>query len=397
MRFSPGPLVAAAFIGPGTVTTATLAGADYGYVLLWGIVASAVATVVLQEMALRIGVVGREDLGAALRRKLGRGPGFWAVATLVVLALGVGNAAYEGGNLAGAALGAALLLPDGWPASLVTVGIAAAAGALLFSGSGRTLRAALTAAVAILSVVYVTACLLAPVDWGATLVGMFRPRLPDGAEFRVIGLIGTTVVPYNLFLHASTARDFYAGPGDLPAARRDLYVSVAVGAAVTLAIAVLAAAVSPGGADIQTGAQLATSLSEVIGASGGIVVGVGYLAAGLTSAVTAPLATALAFGGLFAWVGLPRGSRYAVATWAAILVFGTVVASLGLRPVLLIAFAQAANGLFLPVIAACVLWVANDREALGAATNGPLGNLLGGTLLALTVVLGGKTLYTLLS
>ena len=394
MRFSPGPLVAAAFIGPGTVTTATLAGADYGYALLWGIVFSAVATVVLQEMALRIGVVGREDLGTALRRKLGDGPGFYAIALLVVLAIGIGNAAYEGGNLAGALVGAELLLPEGVPASLIAVSLAALAGALLAFGADGLLRIVLTSAVALMSVAYVSACLFAPVDWSSALSSFWPARLPDGAELRVIGLIGTTVVPYNLFLHASTARDFYETREDLAAARRDLYFSVGVGALITLAIALVAAALRDGGTAIRTGADLAAPLREVMGGGGRLVVGLGYLAAGLTSAVTAPLATALAFGGLFAWPRGVRGSR-STFTWATTLAIGTVVVCAGIRPVWLITTAQVANGVFLPVIAACVLWVANDRRRLSDGANGLLNNFLGVGILALTLLIGGKTLYAL--
>jgi manganese transport protein len=65
--------VAAAFIGPGTVTTATLAGANYGYTLLWALTFSIIATLVLQEMSARLGVVTGEGLGEAIRARFGAG------------------------------------------------------------------------------------------------------------------------------------------------------------------------------------------------------------------------------------------------------------------------------------------------------------------------------------
>ena len=395
MRPSPGPLVAAAFIGPGTVTTATRAGADYGYVLLWGILFSAAATIVLQEMAMRIGVVGRRDLGAALRGRLGSGPGFYVVAALVVLAVGLGNAAYEGGNLAGAVLGAGLLLPGEPPEAALAVAVGlAAAGLLLAEGSGL-LGAVLTAAVVGMSLVYVGACVAAPVDWGAALAGVTQLRLPTGAEWTLIGLIGTTVVPYNLFLHAAKARDYYAAPGDLSRARLDLYGSVGLGAVITLAIAILAAASTAPGTSLGSGADLVEPLRAVLGPASHYVIGVGYLAAGLTSAVTAPLAAALAIGGLLAWERDRRPGRYRL-VWGGVLAFGIGVVLLGARPVWLILTAQVANGLLLPVIAAIVLYMANDAALLGAHRNRPLANALGAAVLLVTVVLGGKTLYSLL-
>ena len=395
MRFSPGPLVAAAFIGPGTVTTATLAGARYGYVLLWGIVASAIATIVLQEMAMRIGVSGRRDLGTALREKLGRGPAFWAVATLAILAIGVGNAAYEGGNLAGAAVGAELLLPDGTPAWPLPWLLGAVAAVLLAARGGAGLRAVLTVAVVGMSLIYLGACVAAPVAWGELLARLARPRLPTGAEWTLIGLIGTTVVPYNLFLHAATARDFYDRPTALGRARRDLYASVGLGALITLAIATLAAAVSPAGAQLESGADIVSPLVAVLGPAGTTVVGLGYLAAGLTSAITAPLAAALAVAGLLAWDEDADVWRSRL-VWGGILLVGLAVVATGAHPVWLILTAQVANGLLLPVIAALVLWTANDRALLGEHANGPLANVVGALVVALTLLLGGRIIYGLL-
>lgn len=393
MRFTPGPLVAAAFIGPGTVTTATLAGAEYGYVLLWGIVASAIATVILQEMAMRIGVVGRRDLGAAIRDKLSKGASFYALATLTVLAIGAGNAAYEGGNLAGAAIGLELLTGGALGEGLAQAAVAGAALALLLVPRPSAVRGALTAAVVIMTGSYFWACAVAPVDWTAVLASTFRPRLPTGAEWTLVGLVGTTIVPYNLFLHASTARDFYAGEGDIAGARLDLYASVGIGAAVTLAVAVLAASGLPGGPALARGADLVTPLAGVLGAGSQYVVGLGYFAAGLTSAVTAPLAAALAFAGLFAWEGEAaiRGRRLVT---AAILGIGIAMASSGYRPVPLIVAAQVANGILLPVIAGIVLWIANDGALLRQRVNGRVANALGAITLTLTVLLAVRIFAT---
>ena len=104
-NIGPGAMVAAAFIGPGTVTTATFAGSSYGYTLLWAIGFSIIATLVLQEMTARLGVIGGLGVGEAIRQKINH-PTLKVLASMLVIgAVLVGNAAYEAGNISGAALG----------------------------------------------------------------------------------------------------------------------------------------------------------------------------------------------------------------------------------------------------------------------------------------------------
>ena len=103
--FGPGVLVTAAFIGPGTVTTASVAGARFGYTLLWAIAFSVFAAIVLQEMSARMGLVTRRGLGEALRSTFARTGPRVAVSALVIAAIAVGNGAYQMGNITGASIG----------------------------------------------------------------------------------------------------------------------------------------------------------------------------------------------------------------------------------------------------------------------------------------------------
>lgn len=94
-RFGPGLLVTAAFIGPGSIATASVAGANFGFVLLWALLFSLIATVVLQEMAARLGLVSNAGLAEALRTTFNNPIINRAAVALVVAAIGIGNAAYE--------------------------------------------------------------------------------------------------------------------------------------------------------------------------------------------------------------------------------------------------------------------------------------------------------------
>ena len=102
LRLGPGLLVTAAFIGPGTVTTASVAGAQFGFALLWAVVFSVIATLILQEMAARLGVIGRCGLGEALRVAIQHPILRPGLTLLIIVGIGCGNAAFEMGNILGA-------------------------------------------------------------------------------------------------------------------------------------------------------------------------------------------------------------------------------------------------------------------------------------------------------
>ena len=104
-QIGPAVLVTAAFIGPGTVITATMAGANYGFSLLWALVFSVIATIILQEMAARLGVVTQQDLGENIRLVCRQPVLKVLVIFLIVGAIVIGNGAYQGGNVSGASIG----------------------------------------------------------------------------------------------------------------------------------------------------------------------------------------------------------------------------------------------------------------------------------------------------
>ena len=98
-RFGPGLLVTAAFIGPGTIVTASRAGAGYGVTLLWAVLFSVAATVILQDMAARVGLAGRRGLAEAIRDSLDNRRIRVGVLGLITVTILVGNAAFQTGNL----------------------------------------------------------------------------------------------------------------------------------------------------------------------------------------------------------------------------------------------------------------------------------------------------------
>jgi manganese transport protein len=388
-RFGPGLLVAAAFIGPGTVTTATLAGARFGTALLWAVVFSTLATLVLQEMAARLGLVSGGGLGEALRAAF-TGPLSRGLAvTLVLGALVFGNAAFETGNVAGAALGLEAL--TGSPAWVWTLAVGAAALLLLASPGYRRIERSLIVLVALMSAVFLLTAVLARPEPIPLLRGALGVALPSGSLLTVIALVGTTVVPYNLFLHASAVREKW-GPevplaAALRASRRDSAVAIALGGLVTVSIVVAASAFFGSGVEITSATVMARQLEPLLGRAAGACFAVGLLAAGLTSAVTAPLAAAWAAAGILGW---PRdlADRRLQVVWVGVLAAGVLFAALGRRPVVAILLAQAFNGLLLPVVAVYLLIVVNRSQLVGEHRNGPWANLAGTIVVLVVAALG---------
>ena len=394
-RFGPGLVVTAAFIGPGTITTASIAGAQFGFSLLWSIVFAIVATIVLQEMAARLGLISGRGLAEALRSTFDQPVLTAATVALVIVAIGVGNAAYESGNIIGAAMGLEVLTD--LPRTLWALVVAAGAAAVLGFGAYRFIERFLGLLVGLMGLVFLLTIALVRPDFQTLIAGMLIPRLEPGSLITVIAIVGTTVVPYNLFLHAGSVREKWpeSVPRDqaLKESRWDAAIAVSIGGLITMAITSTAAAAFFGsGIEIQNAAVMAAQLEPLLGAGAKWFFAVGLLAAGLSSAVTAPLATAYAVSGVLGMRGglESRGFR---TVWATVIAVGAAFAVTGTRPVTMIILAQAANGLMLPLIAAFLLVVMNRRDLLGKHTNGSTANVLGW---AVVLVIAGMSAFQLL-
>ena len=374
-------VLAAAFIGPGTVTTAAKAGASFGAQLLWALTFSTFACLLLQEASARLTIATGHSLAEALRNRYS-GAGGALILVLVLGAVVLGCAAYEAGNILGAVAGARLAWPV-TPAILTGI-LGLAAGILLWLGSPRTVALVLSVLVALMGCVFaVTAWQLKP-DLDALLRGAWVPSLPAGSGVLALGLVGTTVVPYNLFLGSGLARG-----QKLSEMRFGLTVAIVLGGLISMAVLVVGTAVVG-----EFGfAALARVLEERLGSWSGPLFAAGLFAAGFSSAVTAPLAAALTARGLFASAGREkawghRGWHYR-GVWLAVLGTGVTFGLVGASPIPVILLAQAFNGVLLPFIAVFLLLAVNDRQLMGDEfLNGLWANLASALVVVVSLALG---------
>ena len=397
LRIGPGAMVAAAFIGPGTVTTASVAGASSGIALLWAVAFSVFATLTLQELSLRTALATQKDL-ANLVRDLGQGA-WWGslLVLLVILAIGGGNAAYQSGNLSGAGIGLSAALPIDF--AQVVVVAAALAGLLILFDRYRWLERLLVLLVALMAVLFSSlALLLLPlllVQSPERLV----PTFSSGYLTTALALIGTTVVPYNLFLHATAVRRRWSGESvetALRGARQETMLAILIGGGITCAIMMVASALLSPGAEVEVLPALMAAIDRHFPGGGTLAVGFGLFAAGLSSAIAAPVAAGWAVCGALGWSTDP-GSRGFKAVALLVLLAGTLFAVVTSRPTVLIVTAQVTNALLLPVIALVLVVLANSRLMPQPFRNGRTGNLLALAVLAIVLLLALTKLAKLLA
>ncbi len=380
--------MAAAFIGPGTVTLCTLAGVRFGFDLLWALLLSVLATIVLQEMAARLGIVTGKGLAESILITLQTPWKKFAVLGLVLGAIVVGNTAYEAGNIGGATLGLEALFGEQYRSWYAWI-IGFMAFLLLFLGSYKLLEKVFITLVLLMSISFLLTAIITKPDIPSMLKGLFVPRLPEASVLTVIGLIGTTVVPYNLFLHANLVREKWKNEKDLSFARRDTLLSIGLGGIVSMAIIVTAVAIP--GEQVTGALDLARGLEPLYGNAARYFMGIGLFAAGVTSAITAPLAAAYVARSCFGWPTELKDYRFR-AVWMVILFFGVASLSFDVKPIEVIKFAQVTNGLLLPVVAALMLWILNQSNLLGQYVNRKWQNLIAMLIVLIVTLLGVKSI-----
>ncbi len=398
-NIGPATLIAAAFIGPGTVTLCSIAGVSFGYHLLWAMLLSIIATIVLQEMAARLGIITQKGLSEVLRNEI-KNPVFKVFSiVLVISAIVIGNAAYEAGNISGGVLGLSTIMPNAdfyigsYHLNYLNFIIGILAFVILYISNYKILEKILVVLVILMSFSFVVTAIITKPDLIAILKGVFVPQIPDGSLLTIIGLIGTTVVPYNLFLHASLAKEKWFTKEDLPLARKDTFIAVLLGGIVSMSIIISASASNL--TTIDNAIDLAKGLEPLYGNAAKYFLAIGLFAAGITSAITAPLAAAFVVKGMLGWKNGLKSVKFK-AVWMFILFLGVLFSSLGIRSIEIIKFAQISNGLLLPIISAFLLWIMNKKEVLGKYTNNLTQNIFGFIILGLSIFLGLKSIWKVL-
>jgi len=383
--FGPGFLVTAAFIGPGTITSCSIAGANFGYALIFALVFATITTLILQEMTGRLSLASGEDLAQSLRNlsKTPLAKTFFIILTLSSITFGC--AAYEAGNIIGASLG--LEIVTSIPQKIWVIAISIAAILLLKQKKYRLIEKFLIFLVFFMSLSFLTTLIIVKPDFPSILKGMI-PSFPKNSLYIVLALVGTTVVPYNLFLHSSAVKQKWNSKADLKNVKKDLLFSICLGGLISASIVVTSAVTFyKSGITLEKGLQMAEQLRPLFGPVTNILFGLGFFAAGMSSSITAPYAAAFASSGILGWKGGSNSKGFR-AVWLGIILIGFIVSLSNFNPLTVIVFAQVANGLVLPVASIFLIIILNNRQKMGSLVNNLKQNIFGGLIVLIVSALG---------
>ena len=369
-------VITAAFIGPGTITTALKAGSGYQLNLLWTILFSIVACIVLQEAASRLTIASGLTLGEAIQKKY-RGNRIINFNKILTVAVIFGCIAYQVGNLTGATSGIQLMVNI--PRQIILTVITLVTGILMWRGRISFITNLLGTLVVIMAILFVILALQTHISLNQFLRSLILPNLPSGSSILVIGLIGTTIVPYNLFLGSGLSHN-----KELRSTRFGLITSILIGGLITIFIMMT-------GTLVQSNFNFRSVSSTIqleMGPWAANIFALGLFAAGFTSSITAPLAAAITMKTFFQTTKLYNLKLYRI-TWIIVLLTGLAFSLFNIHPIIIIVLAQAINGLILPFIAISIFLVLNDKNIIsGQFQNGTWYNILMLVVVGITFFLG---------
>ncbi len=387
----PGIITGSVDNDAGGITTYSVAGATYGYDILWTLLPALVILVVIQEMNARMGIVTGKGLADLIRENAGVKITFLIFVGLILA--DIGNTTTEFAGVAGSmqALGVSKYVSV--PVAAVAVWI------LVVKGTYKSAeRIFLVFSFFLLS--YVASAILAEPDWGAIGHSLVHPdpRFDFPYLVMVIGIIGTTIAPWMQFYMQSSVIE----KGLKIENYRYTVWDVAIGACVTVVVAFFiivacASTLHAKGVRIEEAKDAAVALGPLAGRAASAIFAAGLLVASIFSATILPLATAFYVCEAFGFeAGIDKSWKDAPQFYWLFTAIVAVSAGIILLPraplIEITIWSQVINGVLLPVVLISMLVIVNKREVMGDRVNGLLGNVVGWTT---AVVLMGMNLLFL--
>ena len=376
----------------GGITTYSLAGARFGYSLLWVILASQVVLFFTQEVGARLGLATGKGLMGLIRERWGVRWAAFAAAMMLLANLGSTVAEFAG-------IGSALSL-FGIPPQISAAVAAVVVVSLITLGSYSRIQYLFVAIGLFVSIAYVISANIAHPAWDVAFHSLIVPQLQASPAYwlMVVGTVGTTITPWGQAFIQSYVADKGLRSEDLPASRLDVFAGALLTNVIAafIVIAVAATLWTNGHRDIASAADAARALEPVAGPGASILFAVGLLGASFLGLGVVPLSSAYTTCEAFGWeTGVNWNWREAPAFYgllAFFIGFAALFVMIPGLPLIQVMFsAQVLNAILLPFILVFVMLLAADRKTLGPLASGPIlltvGWLSTGLLVALSVIL----------
>ncbi|MGB2939056.1 MAG: Nramp family divalent metal transporter [Candidatus Dormiibacterota bacterium] len=370
------------------ITTYSVVGAQFGYGLMWALLASMLALAITQETGARLALATGKGLADLIRERFGVRWVAFAVLTMLVANLGTTVAEFAG-------IAAALSL---FHVPVIMSAVVSAAGMMFLLGRGRfgAIQYAFLAGGVAISIAYAISAVLAKPDWGQAALFTVVPHVSLDQVYilAVVGTVGTTITPWGQAFIQSFCVDKGLRADDLTATRMDVTAGSLITNVVAGFIVVACAATlwAHGQTNITDASQAAQALEPFAGKSAEVLFAGGLLAASLLGLGTVPLTSTYFATEAFGWErGLGWRIRQAPAFYG-LLAFFIGFAALfvmipGLPLVQVIFLSAVLNGLLVPVILVFVMLMATDRRMLGNLASGRVLSTLGWAVTALVTVM----------
>jgi NRAMP (natural resistance-associated macrophage protein)-like metal ion transporter len=372
----------------GGITTYSIAGARFGYSLLWVILVTQLALLVTQEIGARLGLATGQGLTGLIRERFGLRWAAFAALTMIIANLGSTVSEFAG-------IGAALSL-FGVPTALSAILAAIAVITLIGAGSFSRVQYGFVAIGVLVSGAYIVSAILAKPDLGQALHSLVVPQGTFNGAYMlaVVGVVGTTITPWGQGFIQAYVVDKRLRPEDISAERIDVLIGVFITNVIAAFILIACAATlnASGIFDITSAADAAAALGPLAGNVAAVLFAIGLLAASLLGLGVVPLSSAYTAAEVFGWEqGVDWRWREAPAFYG-LLAFFIGFAALfmlipGLPLIQVMFSAQVLNGLLLPVILVFVMLLVGDRKIMGDLVSGRINLILGWTVTLLLVVM----------
>jgi NRAMP (natural resistance-associated macrophage protein)-like metal ion transporter len=390
----PGFITANVDNDPGGILTYSQAGAKFGYALLWTLIPTTIALIVVQEMAARMGVVTGKGLSDLIREEFGL-----RATTFTMLVLGIADFCNIVAEFAGLASGMGIF---GVSKYLVVPAGAALVWTVIVRGSYKPVERVLI----LFSLIYFTypfSAFLAHPDWKQALRDTFIPVISTNKDYvlMIVGLIGTTITPWMQFYLQASVVEKGIDKKQYPLTRLDVILGCIVTDVIAFFIVVACAATIhvSGNPDITDVGQAALALKPFAGQFASLLFAVGLVNASLLSAAILPLATAY---NICEGMGFESGidKRFDEAPifywlYTGLIVCGAGVVLIPRLPLLkIILFSQVANGILLPFVLIFMLVLVNRPHVMGKYRNSLLGNIIAWGTAVIMIALTGVLIWS---
>ncbi len=382
----PGIITGSVDNDAGGITTYSVAGAAYGYKLLWALIPCFIVLVIVQEMNARMGIVTGKGLADLIRENFGVRITFFIFIGLIIADMG--NTATEFAGIAGS-------MQIFGVSKYISVPLAAiAVWVLVVKGTYKTTeKLFLVFSLFLLS--YIASAFLAKPDWHEIGIALIHPTIETNFDYvdTVVGMIGTTIAPWMQFYMQSAVIEKGLKIEDFKYEVWDVVVGSIITVIVAFFIIVACGAtLNKSGIQIGEAKDAALALQPLAGAFASEIFAFGLFIASIFSATILPLATAFYICEAFGFeAGIDKSLKEApefFTLFTIIILVGIIIILIPGAPLIEITLgSQVINGVLLPVVLVCMMLMVNNKEIMGEYVNGRIKNAIGWITIIVLIVL----------